>query len=195
MQGDEDCLPAEWERAVAAMRSEWPVREEWRAGVLRAVRAAPQPRVRAAASGARILRVAVAAAVAGFAIGAGTMHLAGRSASSTAREARAPEPSRDALGALASDAAERAVVRFVVLAPAAREVALVGEFNGWDPAAMPMRRAADGTWFLEAPIAPGRHRYAFLVDGRLVTDPGAPVARDDDFGVGSSVILVTRPTT
>jgi len=41
------------------------------------------------------------------------------------------------------------------------------------------------------PLAPGRYRYAFLVDGsRWLADPAAPRARDDEFGTPSSVVTV-----
>jgi len=186
-----DCLPPEWQDGIDALRAESPVRDAWRAEVLRAVRAAPAPR--AHASSHRPWRIAAAAAAAGFVLGAGAMRIVERDG--PARIAAPPVPSAAAVHAASDAAALRMPVRFVVLAPSARSVALVGEFNGWDPSAMPMRRSADGTWRLEASLEPGRHRYGFLVDGRLVADPGAPLARDDDFGVGSSIILVTRPST
>jgi hypothetical protein len=40
-------------------------------------------------------------------------------------------------------------------------------------------------------LAPGRYRYAFVLDGaRWIADPGAPRAGGDDFGVESSVATV-----
>ena len=183
LDSHDGCLPREWDDGTAALRREPPVRAEWRAGVLRAVQAAPAPR--AHTSSRRVWSVAVAAAVAGFVLGAGAMRFAGG--------VRGPDVAT--AQSVADTEALRMPVRFVVLAPSARSVALVGEFNGWNPSAMPMHRAPDGTWRLDAPLPAGRHRYGFLVDGRLVADPAAPLARDDDFGVGSSIILVTRPST
>jgi hypothetical protein len=59
-----------------------------------------------------------------------------------------------------------------------------------------MRRATDGrAWLLDVPLVPGRHVYSFVVDGDLTADPAAPRAGDDDFGVPSSVVLVTRAKT
>jgi 1,4-alpha-glucan branching enzyme len=82
-------------------------------------------------------------------------------------------------------------VRFVFVAPYASRVALVGDFNKWNPNVMPMRRSADGrAWMIDVPLAPGRHVYSFVVDGDLAPDPAAPRAGDDDFGVPSSVVLV-----
>ena len=81
--------------------------------------------------------------------------------------------------------------QFVLIAPQAASVALVGDFNDWDPARAPMHAARDGVWATVIPLAPGRYRYAFLVDGvEWRADPGAPAARDDEFGTPSSVVTV-----
>ena len=80
--------------------------------------------------------------------------------------------------------------QFVLVAPQASSVALVGDFNDWDPARAPMQ-TAQGVWATTVALAPGRYRYAFLVNGvEWRADPGAPVARDDEFGSPSSVITV-----
>jgi 1,4-alpha-glucan branching enzyme len=84
------------------------------------------------------------------------------------------------------------LVRFSVDAPTATSVHVVGDFNGWDPAALPLRRSADGrTWEVEIPLTPGRYSYSFLIDGTLARDPRAARAVDDDFGSPNSVVLVT----
>jgi hypothetical protein len=80
--------------------------------------------------------------------------------------------------------------QFVLVAPQAASVSLVGDFNDWDPARSPMQ-TAQGVWATTVPLAPGRYRYAFLVNGvEWRADPGAPRARDDEFGTPSSVITV-----
>ena len=82
---------------------------------------------------------------------------------------------------------------FVVVAPRAATVSLVGDFNDWDAARTPMQRARRdaSVWTAVIPLTPGRYRYAFLVDGASwVADPAAPVARDDEFGTPSSVVTV-----
>ena len=81
--------------------------------------------------------------------------------------------------------------QFVLVAPQAASVALVGDFNDWDPTCAPMRAARGGLWATVIPLAPGRYRYAFLVNGvEWRADPGAPAARDDEFGTPSSVVTV-----
>ncbi len=82
---------------------------------------------------------------------------------------------------------------FVVVAPRAATVSVVGDFNDWDAARTPMRPSQRGgpLWTAVVPLAPGRYRYAFLVDGsRWLADPAAPRARDDEFGTPSSVVTV-----
>jgi predicted carbohydrate-binding protein with CBM48 len=84
------------------------------------------------------------------------------------------------------------IVEFVLVAPRASSVALVGDFNAWDSAAAPMRRAHDGdTWTVTVPVSEGPHAYAFVVDGtRWVADPLAPLAPGDAFGSPSSILVV-----
>jgi 1,4-alpha-glucan branching enzyme len=80
--------------------------------------------------------------------------------------------------------------QFVLVAPQAASVSLVGDFNDWDPARAPMQ-TAHGVWATVVPLAPGRYRYAFLVNGvEWRADPGAPHAMDDEFGTPSSVVTV-----
>lgn len=92
-------------------------------------------------------------------------------------------------GATASAASD---VPFVLYAPGAHSVALVGDFNGWDRNATPLRPAGSaGAWVVSVPLVPGRYRYAFLIDGaRWLPDPTAPRAPDDDFGTPNSVLMV-----
>jgi hypothetical protein len=86
------------------------------------------------------------------------------------------------------------LVQFLLVAPGARHVTLVGDFNDWDVGATPLVSAASGrVWTIEVPLTPGRHRYAFVVDGtRWLADPTAPRALGDDFGTPSSVVTVTE---
>ena len=83
------------------------------------------------------------------------------------------------------------VVQFVLVAPRAASVALVGDFNDWDPSRTPLRPAATGVWSVNVPLERGQHQYAFVVDGRdWQPDPAAPKAVADDFGSPNSVITV-----
>ena len=123
---------------------------------------------------------ALAAAAVAFAVGLGT----GRATRPTTTTAV-----RGASGS--ADLAQRPV-EFVFVAPAARNVSLVGDFNGWDAKATPMRRT-DGrtTWSVAVPLPAGRHVYAFVVDGDgWVADPQAPLAPEQWYGQRNSVVIV-----
>jgi hypothetical protein len=83
------------------------------------------------------------------------------------------------------------LVQFVLAAPRASRVTVVGDFNDWDPEATPMVRRDGGAWTAAIPVSPGRHVYAFIVNGdRWVPDPAAPLAPEDGFGIRNSVIVV-----
>jgi 1,4-alpha-glucan branching enzyme len=84
------------------------------------------------------------------------------------------------------------VAQFVIVAPTASTVSLVGDFNDWSTAATPMQRVeGNGIWTVNIPLEPGRYRYAFLVDGRTwLRDPSAPPALDDEFGPPGSVVTI-----
>lgn len=89
-----------------------------------------------------------------------------------------------------STASKADTLQFVLVAPQAASVALVGDFNDWDPARSPMQ-TAHGVWATVVRLTPGRYRYAFLVNGvEWRADPSAPAAKDDEFGTPSSVVTV-----
>jgi hypothetical protein len=83
-------------------------------------------------------------------------------------------------------------VQFVLVAPAARSVAVVGDFNDWglnDSALVATNH--EGVWSVTAPVPTGVHRYAYVVNGKdWVADPSAPRSAGDDFGMPSSVLVV-----
>lgn len=198
---DTSGVTPELEPVVAELRTAVPVRPEWRAGLLR--RIASQPALEGVSESAAVRRrwslrplTAVAAGVVCAAAGAALTALllghgraAGQGDVLGNLTATMPLPGEHSTG-------DRSTVRFVFVAPYASRVSLVGDFNRWNPTAMPMRRSADGrAWLIDVPLTPGRHVYSFIVDGDLAPDPAAPRAGDDDFGVPSSVVLVGGPRT
>ena len=79
-------------------------------------------------------------------------------------------------------------------AAGAKSVSIVGDFNDWDSAASPLTQfGSNGPWMVTVNVMPGRHLYAFMVDGKFVVDPRAPRARDLDYGGDASVLMVTTP--
>lgn len=89
-------------------------------------------------------------------------------------------------------APESVFVKFILFAPAAKQVTLAGTFNRWDPGTTPLARVGvDGVWTVTLGLPVGQHQYAFVVDGqRWVVDPAAP-AVDDGFGRKNSVVSVS----
>jgi hypothetical protein len=86
-------------------------------------------------------------------------------------------------------------VQFVLDARRATSVSVVGDFNAWDGTAAPLvRDSISGVWSALVKVTPGRHVYAFLVNGsRWTLDPRAPRAKDSDFGTEQSVLIVGLP--
>lgn len=178
------------ERISAELRSPVQLASDFDDRVMASIRLAPRQRSLGALLG-WLLRprrlelspftVAAAAAAVLLVVVTGTWELARRDASVVSHQR-----------ALESSQAPVRVVQFVFVAPGARSVALVGDFNGWDASATPMqRRAAPGVWTVSLPLPVGRHQYAFLInDTDWAPDPTAPPAMADDFGTPSSVVTV-----
>ncbi|HET7550746.1 MAG TPA: isoamylase early set domain-containing protein [Gemmatimonadaceae bacterium] len=197
--------------AIDALRCEVPVRHQWRESVLREVGALPTPRrsqLQLIADGesalaksgrrpwwrSRWTAAAVAAAImmmTGLIVRRGSpLEGPGGIARSSARPA--PDATSLASAAKADDRADaRSEELFSIAAPGADRVSLVGDFNQWHAGVTPLRPMADGrTWAVQLALPPGRHVYAFVVDGKIVPDPNAPRAADDDFGVPNSVAII-----
>ena len=86
-------------------------------------------------------------------------------------------------------------VQFVLVAPDAKKVAVVGDFNGWDAdhAGYQAQHRGGGVWSVTAPVPIGHHRYSFVVDDSVwVADPTAPRVVDNDYGVTNSAIVVSE---
>lgn len=164
-----DDLPTELERVVTALRASVPTNATLKDRVLAAARAEPLPR-RAAWRGPPLM------------LAAGAVALVAASLALALGPGRPGRPTRP-------DAARQ--VSFVLTAPHAARVSLVGDFNDWNPSATPLHRAAGNVWWVVVPLAPGRYHYSFVVDGtRWVTDPVAPRAADDDYGQQNSVVTI-----
>lgn len=71
--------------------------------------------------------------------------------------------------------------------PDADTVAIVGEWNQWQPA--PLRRVARGRFQAVLPLAPGAYRFSLVVGGRWVVPPGVPKL-PDDFGGEVGVLVI-----
>jgi Glycogen recognition site of AMP-activated protein kinase len=87
----------------------------------------------------------------------------------------------------------RVIVQFRLADTAAREISLVGDFNGWRPEHR-LHRVAGGVWTVDVALAPGVYHYVFVVDGKVLRlDPLAPSVTDG-FGGASSRVAVLAAT-
>jgi hypothetical protein len=194
------------ERVVGELRTLPPVDE----AAIRRIVAAASEETRAEGRAGRTAGVPIwwrsqvpLAAAAGFALATGVAgFLAGESPQRAPAVAAARTPALESLQLAATSPAAGlrpppSVVptQFVLEAPRASRVALVGDFNAWDVNETPLvRDPSSGIWTATVRLAPGRHTYAFMVDGRAWTlDPRAPTAQDLEFGTPSSVVLVGTP--
>lgn len=71
-------------------------------------------------------------------------------------------------------------INFIHIAPEAKEVFIVGDFNNWSPTENPMESRPGGSWVAQLDLSHGAHHYFFLVDGAVVLDNRAQgVARNE----------------
>lgn len=84
-------------------------------------------------------------------------------------------------------------VQFDLSLPAdfAANVSVIGDFNGWDGTKTPMvKDQSTGEWSAKVTLLPGRHVYAYLVNGeRWVVNPLAPQIPDAGYGPANAVVV------
>jgi 1,4-alpha-glucan branching enzyme len=66
---------------------------------------------------------------------------------------------------------KRRKVNFSLMAPKAKEVILMGDFNKWNSKKHSMKKDDNGMWKKTTMLFPGRYEYRFLVDNRWENDP------------------------
>src|SRR5438105_9730705 len=190
-------IPENWiQRVAAELRRPVRLDEEFDRNVMTMIRSMPRHRY---GTWSRVLRprtITVSPLISGIAAAvllAVTLSLghaigplrAARSASGR------PEVAVDHTGN--SRSTTRRPVQFVLVAPTARKVQVVGDFNDWDAshAEFSAEHRGGGVWSVTAAVPEGHHRYSFVVDDSVwVADPTAPRALDDDFGMPNSALVV-----
>jgi hypothetical protein len=103
-------------------------------------------------------------------------------------------PGPDAVAAIpaagAGPVSEKILVQFRLGDTAARDVWLIGDFTGWQPA-HELHELAPGVWSVVVALVPGVYDYAFVVDGeRWQLDPLAPQVADGFGGANSRVAVL-----
>jgi 1,4-alpha-glucan branching enzyme len=73
---------------------------------------------------------------------------------------------------------------------AVQSAVVLGDFNGWNAHATPMKRGRDGGWSATVTMATGRpYRFRYLLDGtHWANDDGADAAVRNHFGTEDSVV-------
>jgi len=82
-------------------------------------------------------------------------------------------------------------VTFSLDGNSAKEVSVIGSFNGWEAGRNEMSYdKGENRWTLTVMLPPGQYEYAFLINGeKVVPDPKALFNRSDGFGSSNSVIF------
>lgn len=91
-----------------------------------------------------------------------------------------------------STEAEEVLLRFVYIDGDAQSVAVAGDFSNWKPIALNKQEVnGEQVWSGMVSLSRGEHHYMFVKNGNeWVTDPMAPVTRDDGFGNKNAVVYL-----
>jgi hypothetical protein len=194
----EDLEPIDWtlQQIIAEARRPVVMDAAVRGRLMDAVRAEELPRRRSRIlgwllepRGVSMPPLATLAAAAGL-VGIGV--IGGFALDRDGRSTATDQSRAEAAFAQLPDSVAPVVMKFVLLAPQASRVSVVGDFNGWNGSATPAARQPDGTWTTWVPLTPGRHEYSFVIDGtHFVTDPSRPTAPSDEYGNNNSVVVVS----
>ncbi|HEY7768345.1 alpha-amylase family glycosyl hydrolase, partial [Longimicrobium sp.] len=76
---------------------------------------------------------------------------------------------------------------FRVWAPNANQVAVAGDFNGWDASASPLAPEGNGNWSADVPGARDGHQYKYVINGTLWRID--PRARQVTNSVGNAIVV------
>ncbi len=73
----------------------------------------------------------------------------------------------------------------------AKSIFLAGDFNNWEPNTYQLKKEGD-EWKLGIHLAPGKHTYKFIVDGKWIKDPANKLWEQNEHGTGNSVLWFER---
>lgn len=71
----------------------------------------------------------------------------------------------------------------------AKSVFLAGDFNGWEPGSLAMRREQN-EWVFTVHLSAGKHLYKFIVDGKWIIDPANKLWEQNEYNTANSVIWI-----
>lgn len=86
---------------------------------------------------------------------------------------------------------DKVSVTFETVRAGATSVALVGDFNDWNPVAHPMKQRKDGTWSIALRLPKSRDwQYQFVVNGsQWVVDEDTDGTTPNPYGGVNAVVL------
>jgi hypothetical protein len=188
-------IPEQWiQRVVAELRRPVRMDDEFDRNVMAVVRSLPRHRYGAWARALRPRTITVRPLLS--AVAAAFLFVAALSVGHAIGTVRATRPANgrsDSADRANGPSATRRPVQFVLVAPRARKVQVVGDFNDWDASHEEFRaeHRGGGVWSVTAAVPEGHHRYSFVVDDSLwVADPTAPRVIDDNYGMPNSALVV-----
>lgn len=83
-------------------------------------------------------------------------------------------------------------VEFLLYAPEAQEVFILGDFNQWDGKKHPMKKGKIGAWETQLQLTPGHYEYKYVVDGQWQEDPTSSQNRMNSFGTYNNLLTVAE---
>ncbi len=81
-------------------------------------------------------------------------------------------------------------VTFIVYRPNAREVAVAGSFNDWQPTPMFRKRDNPALWGFRCNLPAGTYQYKYVIDGEWIVDPENYHVHTDAGGNVNSLLAV-----
>jgi len=82
-------------------------------------------------------------------------------------------------------------IPFEVFAPEAKEVFVVGDFNGWKLDNSSRMDLENGTWRKRLSLGNGKYRYRFVIDGEWTEDTNNPLKEENPYGQMDSLLEVS----
>jgi hypothetical protein len=90
-----------------------------------------------------------------------------------------------------SESRRSRVKDFLLSAPQARGVYIVGDFNGWRiDEESKLWNSGKGVWQKRLALPPGRYRYKFVIDGAWIPDPSNTLAEPNPYGGVDSILEI-----
>jgi len=79
-------------------------------------------------------------------------------------------------------------VTFSLEAAEAKDVALMADFNNWNPEKHPMKNHGNGIWKKTVMLSPGQYEYKFLIDGKWLEECKGNDTSPNCFGTYNSIL-------